>query len=333
MNKVKSENKMNTKIVYALVSSESDYYTEQFFISAYSVKKNNPDSHITLLVDDKTAIYLKKTHPKALIYVDEFISEKFPPEMTNKKRSRYLKTTFRNLISGDLLFIDTDTVITGSLQEIDETQAEIAAVYDMHVSLKEHTSYNEIVLKSKKLNYAVKETDEYFNSGVMYVKDTTSTRAFFKQWHENYKEGNKVGLTTDQQPLLKTNSLYNLIKKLDDKWNCQVVCNIANVNDAKIIHYFYTGLHKGNYIPPYKFMSPFFCQRIRDDDFEISESIKNFVQHSKTAFNTPVKIFSGKDLEVVNSQLFFLLTELFYNYNSLFNRIEDAIRWFRIHFR
>ena len=76
--------------------------------------------------------------PNIKKYVSEIIVVNVPDGMNKMHRSRYLKTTLRQHISGDFLFVDADTVITCDLSEIDEVDMEIAAVLDRHSPVSEH---------------------------------------------------------------------------------------------------------------------------------------------------------------------------------------------------
>lgn len=319
---------MITKLVYALVSNNNDLYTEQFFLSAVSAKRNKVN-HITLVVDDKTDLYLKNNCSKVLEVVDEYIVVPYPDEMTNKVRSRYLKTTIRNIVDGDILFVDTDTLITDSLEDIDLISDPFSAVYDMHVPFVEHGSYHEIKYKAGKIGYQPNDEDEYYNSGVMYIKDTDKTRLFFKEWHTNYVNGLKVGNTTDQQSLLKTNSEYRLITRLNDIWNCQIICNVRDINNAKVIHYYGSRVHDENPIPPYKFMSKEVFTTIRNNGYVLSESINDMLLNAKSAFNTPVKLVSGAELTINSSLQYYLLTQLFKKHRTLFEHVEKIIQFLR----
>ena len=51
--------------------------------------------------------------------VDNIVMRKFSEEINNRERSRSLKTNLRHIVSGDYLFIDTDTIITGDLSFVD----------------------------------------------------------------------------------------------------------------------------------------------------------------------------------------------------------------------
>lgn len=320
---------MKTKILYVLVSDESDYYVEQFFISSFSLKYYNNDAYVVLLTDDKTDSYIKSKCKNAVSYVDEIIKVELPENLDNKKRSRYLKTTARDYFVGDFLFIDTDTLITSSLAGIDDYNYLIGAVYDLHCPLKQHFSYKEVKYKAAKIGYKVKDSDLYYNSGIMLVKDTLETRTFYKKWHYNYVMGNENGVFTDQQSLLKTNAEMNIICSLDSSWNCQIINNISNLCDAKIIHYFCTGIHKKNLIPPYELMGKTLCAKFRYNAYQVDSEIMNIVKNAKRLYATPVKIFSGEDLKIVYSLQFHLLVQFYYNFTKGFNFIEKVIAFIR----
>lgn len=324
---------MNTKILYILVSNESEYYLEQFFISSYSLKYYNKDAYVVLLTDDKTNNYLENKCKAALAYVNEVVKIDFPEEFDNRRKSRYLKTNAREYIDGDYLFIDTDTVITAPLSAVDEFDMLIGAVYDMNCSLNKHPSFMEIKYKSEKIGYPVKGSDLYYNSGVMYVKDMPQVQTFYRRWHENYIAGTKYGIFTDQQSLLKTNAEMGLISTMDGVWNCQVVNNLSNLNNAKIIHYFCSGAHGGNTILPYKLMNNDVCASIRKSEYRADRELSWIIENAKTLYNDPLKIFSGEDLKIVHSLQFYLLTQFYYKHHNIFNLIERIILLFRRIFR
>lgn len=320
---------MKTKILYVLVSKESDFYLEQFFISSFSLKYYNKDVYAILLTDNKTGKYVEDKCKAALAYIDEVVEIAFPENIDNKIKSRYLKTNARNYVDGDYLFIDTDTIITSSLSAIDECDMLIGAIYDMHCSLIEHPSFAEIKYKTTKLGYDIKDSDSYYNSGVMYVKDVPETRAFYKMWHKYYIEGNKYGVFTDQQSLLKSNAEMSVISTLDGIWNCQIINDISNLCKAKIIHYFCTGVHDGNCTPPYKLMSSDVCEHVRMSGYQLDSELMHVIENPKCIYNSPLKIYSGEDLKIVYSLQFYLLTQFCYRYHSAFNFVEKVIFFFR----
>ena len=118
---------MQTKIIYTLVSENSDYYLEQALISVYSLRKHNPEATVELVVDKDTAATLVEKRSKIKEYVTSIVEIDVPREYDKKRRSRFLKTNLRQLVKGDYLFIDCDTVICGKLDEIDAFDGDLAA--------------------------------------------------------------------------------------------------------------------------------------------------------------------------------------------------------------
>ena len=135
---------MKTRIVYVVVCDANHDYLEQAAVSACSVKKYNPNAEVLLLVDDQTLAEIDSGRSLIKRYVSDIIEVAVPKEYNNKLRSRFIKTTVRDNIQGDYLFIDTDTVITQSLDEIDDCPYDVAAVLDMHLPLDKTHYLNEI---------------------------------------------------------------------------------------------------------------------------------------------------------------------------------------------
>ena len=124
---------MKTKLVYVLTCASEATYIEQALISIWSARYHNPDAHIVLLVDDLTNQLLVGKRAEVLEYITEKVV--IPFEDTNATmmyRSRWIKTSVRQLIEGDFLFIDCDTAVAQSLADADSLDCEIGAVLDCH---------------------------------------------------------------------------------------------------------------------------------------------------------------------------------------------------------
>jgi hypothetical protein len=148
-------------------------------------------------------------------YLDDIIVVDIPKRFGKEQCSRYLKTSLRQYIKGDYLFIDVDTIICDSLSEIDKFDVEIGAVPDCHRNL------------------------QYYNSGVMYSKDTSTVHKLYDLWHELWLEDVQNGNSKDQHSLdLANRRLGNVIATIPDIWNCQIRMGGADFRDkAKIVHY------------------------------------------------------------------------------------------------
>ena len=237
---------MRTQIVYVLVSSLEDHYLEQAYISMFSLKYHMPESYITLITDRLTAdsfTGIRKTETK---YIDNLVVVDIDSNRyTAQQRSRQLKTSVRNLIDGDFLYVDCDTIITQSLDEIDSVEFEIAACRDTHAEFSKNP-YRDMALRDGHLlGWPIDEEKDYFNGGVIYVKDTPITHEYYRLWNKNLTDGYLVKVFMDQPSFAKTNyEMNHIVKNLPDIWNCELKHGIRYLKDAKIVHYLTTNIAK-----------------------------------------------------------------------------------------
>ena len=230
---------MKTKIAYVLVSSHRDLFWEQCLISVMSLRHHMPDAHTVLVCDTETKESLKAGIRNELSnYFSEIISISFDEKTGNTKRSRILKVTLREIITGDFLYIDCDTLITQQLCDIDNLSYPIAAVLDGHCLFKSHPMREFFLKQNKHLDYAHDSIVKYFNAGVMYVKDIEETHSFYKLWHDNYLTSCEKGIYLDEPALSKTNiELGNVIQEINGTWNCQIRFGALFLATNKILHF------------------------------------------------------------------------------------------------
>lgn len=228
--------------VYVLVSNEKDTYYEQTMISVTSLIKHNKNAKVIIIVDQDTAKSLqgKRTYHEKLGI--EICTVHVPEAMNNRDRSRFLKTSMYNYVDEDFLFIDGDTVICGSLDDIDQSLP-IGMVLDRHLPISESSYKSFYDERSKPLNWASGFDDKHFNSGVIWAKKTAETQKFFDLWHSLWKDTLKhYSVVYDQTALNEANFESNgFIREMDGIWNCQVSRRSASLKyiyDAKILHYY-----------------------------------------------------------------------------------------------
>lgn len=228
------------KYLYVLVSSEFDFYAEQAFLSVFSLKKYNPNAFVSFLMDTETENYLRSCFENFFHFIDEVkvisLSNK-----SNKEKSRILKTTMRNYIDGDFLFIDCDTIVCEDLSSIANSNCDMACVLDTHVSVDKHTFRNAIISNYKKCNFEVAVAENvHFNSGVIWCKDNERTRNFFNDWEKLWKKSSQHGIIIDQPSFNYANVINNkMVNELTGDWNCQLIHGgVKYLSSAKIIHYF-----------------------------------------------------------------------------------------------
>lgn len=279
---------MKTKIVYVLVSSPMDIYLEQAWVSMYSLKLHNPNANITLVVDDITERTMFGYRAKIKEYISDLVIQKIEGNFTPKERSRYLKTMVRQIIKGDFLFLDTDTVITGEIDGIDNLDGEVLLSPEFYHKFQDFPAFKNIVRIAKRnWNNDVSHAEYYYNSGVILCRDTPGAHLLYRRWHKRwlYAAKNK-NFVFDQPALLEADmdTNYKYISELPGEYHCQLLSSIKWLYDAKIIHFFNaTWLDKTNY-------SPFFGKKIYleiQNERSLSEDIKSLIVNCKRNFESP----------------------------------------------
>lgn len=228
---------MKTKVVYSFISSPDDYYLEQLILSVTSLKKYNPDAFIEIVTDSTTERGFIGWRAKIRQMVNNITVVDMPREFNNMVRSRFLKTRLRSLVKGNYLFMDTDTIICGDLSSVDDLRGDLMMVADCNdsISLRD----NDVVNKCKKAGFDDMYGKPYYNSGVIFVKDSKVCHEFYDEWHSNWVNSMANGVNFDQPSMNYTNHKFNdIIQELPGLWNCQIYFNGFHcLHNANVIHY------------------------------------------------------------------------------------------------
>lgn len=326
---------MKTKLVYIVTSSLEDIYWEEAWVSAWSTRYHNPEAHIALVCDKETLETAKKSYrAKSLELFDETITVDFEDSITQKQRSRWIKTNLREYIRGDFLFIDSDTVVTDSLNEIDDWNFDIGMVCDNH-SRSISPFMEKYYEKAYKQVFPVDVP--YYNSGVMFVKDNEKTKAFFHQWHQNWCGLGDVVEYTDQTPLARTVIDYGQpITEISGAYNCQISVSIKYLHQAKIIHSYHTWWHSYSTVSPFMQITTY--ERIKEKQ-EINEDLQQRILNCKAEF-TEISVPYNEEIWhfLASTIVRFVLLPLFFKKRNLYHRVDKVVHFFckvlyRLHIR
>lgn len=231
---------MITKLVYVLTCAPEATYIEQALMAVFSARHWNPNAHIVLMVDDKTDTLLVDKRAEILNYVSEKIVVPFGDEsLTPMFRSRWIKTQVRQLIKGDFLFVDCDTICQRPLNDIDNFDCEVGAVLESHLLVNDYCAglYNSTKQETATIGVDLDEEQQYYSSGVLLVRDTKKTHRLYELWHQYWEEGNEIGLKIDQPSLTKANrEVGHIIRQIPDTYNCILFTRPSFVLNAHILH-------------------------------------------------------------------------------------------------
>lgn len=228
---------MKTKLVYVLTCAPEATYIEQALMAIWSARYHNPDAHIVLIVDDKTDVLLTGKRAEILNYISEKIVIPFEDEsLTPMYRSRWIKTQVRELISGDFLFVDSDTICCRNLKEIDNFTCEIGAAADNNVLFTEDAFRDNTIQQAAPICDLSNE-QYYFSSGVLFCQDTPAVHELFVLWHKYWRDGVDKGINIDQPAFAKANiEMGHIIQPIDDVYNCVLYTQNSYLADAVILH-------------------------------------------------------------------------------------------------
>ncbi len=305
---------MNTKIVYVLVSDESDYYYEQVMLSIRSLINYNPKARIEVLVDEATSASLKGNREAIKQYAD-VIEVDTPADYDKMRRSRYLKTNMRNLVAGDFLFLDCDTVVCESIEEIDKQDVDLGMVADLNGPLL--LDDENVISKGLKAGFPDFTGKPYFNSGVIFVKDTDMNRCFFRSWYDNYLKSESHGVFNDQPALCQTNSESgNIISEIPGIWNCQFkMKGFPYLKKCKVMHYY---ANNGNNVLPFHIKEVF--DRVKRNG-DVDDHIMPLLRKPRTVLYSLLDMNPDKAIDYLSSDMYYY----YYVHPHLFRLVSRMI--------
>lgn len=307
---------MKTKVLYVLVSNQEDVFLEQTYISIYSLRKHNPSVHVTILIDDVTDESLCGVRENIMKLIDEKVVVNLDRNLTNKYKSRVLKTNMRNYVDGDFLYIDSDTIILSTISEADEINDDIAAVYELNRSIKDNPGRKSAFEPLERMGGHLDEGDEYYNSGVIFVKDNDETRRFFQSWYNTWLEGTKVNVFFDQPALgVLNHKLGHKIKQLSGDWNCQGRYGVRYYRTAKIFHY----LYDASYDHP--LMSKSIFKELKENGI-ISDLLEEILNNPFNYMSPVNEVMTGNDVLLIHSRYYSIIRALQSRCPKLFYGID-----------
>jgi hypothetical protein len=228
------------KLVYVLTCAPEKHYIEQALIAVFSARYWNPDIHIVLVVDDLTNQLLNGKRAQILDYVSEKIIVPFEEiSRSPMYRSRWIKTSVRQMVEGDFLFVDCDTIVCKSLADIDTFDCKVGAVWESHLPVEEYCDglRKKALASNARIGVDLDEEKEYFSSGVLWVKDVPDAYRLYELWHQYWLESEALGLPIDQPALAKANRECGyLIRRIPDTYNCILFTRNDFVEKAHILH-------------------------------------------------------------------------------------------------
>lgn len=291
---------MKTKIVYVLACSDKDFYLERTLISAYSARMHNPNAVILVVTDSSSFQTLKGKRAEIKKYVTDFVVVNVPSEYGDMAKSRYLKTSLRQYVTGDFLYIDCDTVICEALDEIDAFEGELGGVLSCNRPLplgnSTYTGDVHINYHAKKVGWDIPVGYPNYNGGVIFSRDTDISRRFFNCWFSLWKECAKHGVFVDMLSLYRANiEMDCCMKELPGIWNCIIQRQgLPFLSQAKIIHTL-----TGDNLTLYELCSDRILEKVKRQG-TLDAEVVELIRHARTAFPHQTTLVKSQDAALLS---------------------------------
>jgi hypothetical protein len=272
-----------------------------------SLKRVEPDSFITLLVDNQTDVDCKREIEKIRRYVSEYIIVPVEDGFPAIARSRYIKTSMRKYVEGDFLYVDADTVWNAPIEKSDFTH-DIMGVLDGHCLLANHPMKKGIEEDFRKVGFNP-EVEKYVNGGVLFSKDSDVSREFFDLWHETWRKTSAGRYFIDMPSLnYAIKQMGNSFALLPDSYNVQISRSWEYFPHAKLIHFF-TGWRNDCFESPYLFQKNSFWEEVQQNG--ISEPVYVAINNPLMSFEKTLGVYGQDERKFRNTALYGFVLDIY----------------------
>lgn len=229
------------------IDEKRTFYADLAYISVRALRLVHPKARITILVDEVTGPLLETQQHKILNYIDEMrVIQTGQPDPQH--RSRFIKTSIRSLVAGDFLFIDVDAIPVRSLAPIFKMDCDVSMAIDNNYTpdREQLAPWVKEIYDARGWTY---DAPAYYNSGVMFFRDTPGAHELGAMWHQRWLETVAHGCSKDQPSL---NSCLPVVKPrikvLPNRYNAMVFMGIEQTRNAAVLHFWISGREEAHYI-------------------------------------------------------------------------------------
>lgn len=225
------------KIIYVITSAGRDAYTVMTRVSAASLRTIHPGAKIAVVCDAETDRAVRAAKDLLPGEVDEWLAFETPPGDA-AFRNRFLKTSLRDRISGEYLFLDSDTIVRDDLAPIFQMPGDLAAAPNHSRENISGQIWEGDVATLAEMGWTTDPT-LYVNGGVMRVSESEAAHRFYRLWHEKWQASYRQLHKPNDQPALNAAIRESRIEyaRLPVRFNAQIGAYPVAMRDAAVWHY------------------------------------------------------------------------------------------------
>jgi hypothetical protein len=182
-----------------LTTTGQDLFADMTYVSAAFLRHVHPECEIICLCDSPSHRGLADAKHLLLELVDH-AQPVDTPDGPAGYRNRFVKTQMRQIVDGDFVYFDTDTLVVDRLDEMLACQRPMAGMpnaSDRGDPTAIYACEREVF---EVMGWQLPRRT-YINGGVLFLRDCGPTRDFGRLWHEKWLARSCRGGYTDQQSL------------------------------------------------------------------------------------------------------------------------------------
>lgn len=231
---------MPTPTFCYVLGGPSGPFPAMAFVSASALRRLYPGGRIVLLGDAATVAELRARFP-ALAEVAEVHAAPLHAKHPHG-RSRELKMGLRELLDGDLVYLDADTLPLRRFDELFASGPAFAGVLDRNRKHRRPHVPKWVRQPFERMGWRT-TLPRYFNSGVLFLPETPATRALAAEWRSRYARlRDELDVEFDQPALNSSlDALGTEVRVLPVEFNAMVQAWPYAARRARVLHFFAEG--------------------------------------------------------------------------------------------
>jgi hypothetical protein len=224
--------------VYSVVQHRPGRFAAMCHLSVACLRRLYPDARVVLVSDPETDAVLSRHYGKLLDLITRRIVQ--PLEFTDlRARSYYLKTCLRDLVDGDMLYLDCDTLPIRPFDDLWQNREDAALVQDRNHHCPIVPRFPDWVVERAQRTGWRHDFKKYFNLGVYFLRDTPVVRVLVDEWQQRWRALYALGDPCDQMSFnYALTTVPVSVRELPPAYNAMVTVHPSHARGAKIYHFF-----------------------------------------------------------------------------------------------
>lgn len=225
------------QVCYVVISTGWDRHSQMAWVSAHSVRRQEPNARIVIVVEGTTPGANEEMTARFASIADSIIAKRASVSAPVAK-SRFHKIALRDYVDGDFIYLDSDTLAVAPFADVLESAGEVGAVADFNFDIS-HGWFPAVAEQPfRQLGWQY-PLPYQLNAGVIFLRDTPAVHAFSKEWLARFQASTALPHVWDQvtfnSALFATNVPHEV---LPHGYNAMVVKRNYRFKSARILHFF-----------------------------------------------------------------------------------------------